>query len=465
MVQKSVALIILLLTLFSCYQDLPQKPKLNNPFDPQNHPDDLFYTQAILKGDSVIIHWHAISHTNLKQYHIYRQDVGIEDFVPIGQTQDTVWIDTAIESGHSYQYAVTAENMQQQQTDPGYIVPAVVHTTPVLIVNDGQNMLFGRNVAITIQAASAIEMWISISPAFSDGDWQPFHSPASYMLPNKNGWYVIYVKVKYPDQTISDVVKDSIFVDVDSSPMVLIPAGDYYMGSNDNNSDRDEQPAHRVHIEAFWMDKYEVTNLWFVKFLNDGNGEHFRYGMKIVKNSDGTFSAIPEFENHPVIFVSYETARAYASWRGCTLPTEAQWERAARGKVNRDYPWGDDIAMNQANFWGNNDPFEQNAPATTPVGFFDGQTHSGYATKSNINAYELYDMAGNVWEWCLDWYDANYYQNSPVNDPTGPTTGTTRVVRGGSWRDESYYCRVTARSFRQPYEARDNVGFRCVRPQ
>ncbi|MEE4312306.1 MAG: SUMF1/EgtB/PvdO family nonheme iron enzyme [candidate division KSB1 bacterium] len=250
---------------------------------------------------------------------------------------------------------------------------------------------------------------------------------------------------------------------VKTPPMVYIPAGEFVMGSRPGEGDGDEHPEHTVYLDAFWMDTYEVTNAQFAQFLTDGNAHRYNAEMQILDNGDGSYSPIEGFENHPVVFVSYSDADAYARWLGKSLPTEAQWERSARYNDHRIYPWGDLLESNIANYWRSGDPCDMNETGTTPVGYYDGSNHNGYQTKDGKSFSGIFDLSGNVWEWCLDWYKDNYYGSSPVENPTGPADGLFRVIRGGSWVDEAYYLRAACRSYRLPDASSAHVGFRCVK--
>ena len=248
--------------------------------------------------------------------------------------------------------------------------------------------------------------------------------------------------------------------------MVLIPAGTFQMGSTDEDAHDDEQPVHTVHLDAFFMDIYEVTNAQFKAFVDanpqwqkDNIDDQFHWGGYL---HDWTGTDYPAGQaDHPVVYVSWYAAMAYANWAGKRLPTEAEWEYAARGGLaGQKYPWGDTITAADANYW------DSNIQDTTPVG--------QYAA----NGYGLYDMAGNVWEWCLDAYDADFYaasENSrnpiaggePVqelreNFATIPTD-TSRVLRGGGWYNSAQALRVADRDWGSPTGAFSDFGFRCAR--
>lgn len=245
--------------------------------------------------------------------------------------------------------------------------------------------------------------------------------------------------------------------------MILIPAGWFEMGSNDGGSA--EKPMHRVYIDAFYIDYYEVTNEQFCRFLNEKGNQEENGGKWLnidsedclIEYSDGKYCPKSDYTNHPVLGISWYGARAYAKWAGKRLPTEAEWEKAARGGlVGKKRPWGDLISHDDANYasytagirlpTGGRDKWER----TSPVGSFPP------------NGYGLYDMAGNVWEWCSDWYDANYYKNSPERNPQGPLSDTYRVIRGGGWMNPAEYIRCSFRYRVAPTYTNPVLGFRCV---
>ena len=241
--------------------------------------------------------------------------------------------------------------------------------------------------------------------------------------------------------------------------MVLIPTGEFQMGSNDPEAENDEQPVHTVYLDAFYIDKYEVTNAQYKKFIDAKPRWRKKY-LYAPYLADWDGNNYPNGEaNRPVVHVNWYAAMAYAKWAGKRLPTEAEWEYAARGGlVGKKYPWGDDIDGSKANY-------DLKVSDTTRVG------------KYPPNGYGLYDMAGNVWEWCLDAYDPDFYSNSPRRNPIAghdniaqvtsnfSIVETPRVLRGGSWIYDPGSLRVTGRIWKVPSYASDDVGFRCARDQ
>jgi len=223
----------------------------------------------------------------------------------------------------------------------------------------------------------------------------------------------------------------------DSLPIVLIPAGTFLRGNNDGQYD--ERPEHTVYLDAFYMGKYEVTNAQYKIFI------------------DATEHPTPEYWNHPqynhpdqpVVHVSWYDANAYSEWADKCLPTEAEWEKAARGGlVRRRYPWGDEISYNDARY--------------DRIGGKDSWFMTAFVGSFAPNGYGLYDMAGNVSEWCADWYNEDYYKSSPERNPKGPGSGKYRVVRGGAWDSNEDELRISNRSAPAPEYSSATIGFRCV---
>jgi len=252
--------------------------------------------------------------------------------------------------------------------------------------------------------------------------------------------------------------------------MVYVPEGSFSMGID--GFDIDERPVHDVFVDEFWIDIYPVTNAQFARFLNEYRTKYPEEGTKIdqfIKLSaeeseidliENQYVANKEFEAHPVVHVTWYGADAYARFYNKRLPTEAEWEKAARGTDGRTYPWGNVMSGEYANFWDSGDPFDN---GTTPVGFFNGETRNGFKTENSISSFGTYDMAGNVREWVMDWYQRDYYSTSPERNPSGPASGTKKVARGGGYLFLPEDLRTTYRYSLPPDKATNFVGFRCVK--
>ena len=229
-------------------------------------------------------------------------------------------------------------------------------------------------------------------------------------------------------------------------PMVDIPAGCFNMGDHFGEAYSDELPVHNVCISAFEMDVHEVTNVEYEDCVFGGGCTEPSSWSSYMRTH---YYILPAYYEFPVIFVNWYQAEEYCTWAGKRLPTEAEWEYAARGGLaGKRYPWGDTISGTDANYWDSGDPWDND---TSEVEYY------------GPNGYGLYDMAGNVWEWVNDWYASNYYSVSPPNDPPGPLTGAYRVLRGGSWYGSTGYLRVAYRSGGNPGGVRYYLGFRCAR--
>lgn len=319
--------------------------------------------------------------------------------------------------------------------------------------------------------------------------------------------------------------------------MVLIPAGEFMMGDTFDEEFSWELPVHALYVDAFYMDRHEVTNQQYAAALNwawaqgnliavingvvyqHGSGTSFFYCDTTTSSQysgitwDGSvFGAAAGKEHYPMALVSWYGSAAYCNWRsaledkplcydlptwacdfgagGYRLPTEAEWEKAARGGTpGHRFPWSDQDTIQHArcNYYSSSGYSYDTSPTrdehpcwgmgsypnASPVRFFDGSLRyktdwnwpgspTSYQTASGANGYGLHDMAGNVWEWCHDWYSGTYYSSSPYNNPTGPASGSSRVLRGGSWNDYASYCRVASRGNDSPVTHHGRYGFRCA---
>jgi len=239
----------------------------------------------------------------------------------------------------------------------------------------------------------------------------------------------------------------------DGMVMVYVPGGEFEMGSTEG--DGDEQPVHTVALDAFWIDRTEVSNDQFAAFLNvQGNQEEGGVTWLdlededcLIEQVDGEFRPKSGYADHPVIEVTWYGAAAYCEWAGARLPTEAEWEYAARGPEGHIYPWGnEDPTCNLARY-------SECSGRTVLVGSLpDGASWCG-----------ALGLAGNVWEWVADWHDGDYYESSPSRNPLGPEEGDGRVLRGGSWIYDAGHLLSAYRGWEQPVSRFEDCGFRCAR--
>ena len=313
-------------------------------------------------------------------------------------------------------------------------------------------------------------------------DLKPTHSVASrnlgsfYMKVGKTDKALDYLQEAYKlnprdaelEKYLNQFKKPSVLNETTASSsssyanMVLIPAGEFQMGSSDGN--REEKPVHTVYVDAFYIDKYEVTNAQYKAFVDanpewrkDRTPRAYHTGYYLYEWNGNNYPSGKG--NHPVTHVSWYVAMAYSKWAGKRLPTEAEWEKAARGGLaGQKYPWGNSIDPSKANY-------DKDIGNTTAVG--------RYAP----NTYGLYDMTGNVWEWCLDAYHKDFYGRSPRRNPVSGSGDNIsniisnfadvknfRVLRGGSWFNTKRLVRVAFRFYFTPMSSYDTIGFRCVRP-
>ena len=254
-----------------------------------------------------------------------------------------------------------------------------------------------------------------------------------------------------------------------------VPAGAFRMGDNFSDGDPRERPVHVVELDAYYIAKFEVSNAQWRRFRDDSGyddpniwpaarvvpKDQVPYWTQANNHGGGTAGS----DDYPVQGVNWDSAVAYTHWLSAKtgkkyrLPTEAEWEKAARGADQRKYPWGNTIDRTLANFVG-----AQPYDTGMPVGTFDGSRRGDRETRSNASPYGALDMAGNVMEWCQDWYGRDYYASSPRKHPKGPESGAYRVVRGGSFFVEAFDLRTYARSAAWPsFQGHRMIGFRAVR--
>lgn len=250
---------------------------------------------------------------------------------------------------------------------------------------------------------------------------------------------ILRVKKKFPEDPELNALMVKVEVEKRKG-MVWVPAGEFFMGCNETveiQCESDEKPGRRVYLDAFHIDKFEVTVADYRKCVLAGTCKTPNTGGKCNWDHAGR-------EDHPINCVDWHQAYAYCKWAGRRLPTEAEWEKAARGTDGRKYPWGNNWDSSKANTW--------DAKQTVSVGSYS----------SGRSPYGAHDMAGNVWEWVHDRYDKGYYRSAPNRNSKGPSSGSARVVRGGSWAaGEARYARASARHTGSPGRRYGHFGFRC----
>lgn len=233
---------------------------------------------------------------------------------------------------------------------------------------------------------------------------------------------------------------DKIVSEKDGMTMVYVSAGEFEMGSEDGDSD--EKPLHVIYLDAYWIDQTEVTNSQYALCVLQGGCSKPYYEGSFTRDS---YYGSAAYDDYPVIWVNWNQANDYCTWAGRRLPSEAEWEKAARGTDKRIYPWGEGIDCSLANY---SDCLDD----TTAVGSYP----------EGASPYGVLDMAGNVWEWTADWYDKGYYSESPGSNPPEPSSGDYRVLRGGAWNFVDSYVRATYRYGLDPYYRGGIIGFRCA---
>ena len=263
-----------------------------------------------------------------------------------------------------------------------------------------------------------------------------------------------------PSPTPAFSAGDTMISENDGKVMVYVPAGDFLQGSAPTDPEaRDvEMPQRTVFLDAFWIDRTETTTAQYQQCVQDGACSP---PQDTSSRQRSFYFGNAEFANYPVIWVSWNMADAYCRWTGRRLPTEAEWEKAARGTDGRLFPWGNELpASSLANICDANCPYEW-ADRSLNDGYWD--TAPADAFPAGASPYGALNMAGNVWEWVADFYDPNYYQYAPPTNPTGPETVGTHILRGGSWQNAWAFVRTTTRDRETRFpENLYNVGFRCA---
>ena len=304
----------------------------------------------------------------------------------------------------------------------------------------------GDLMMITVQVSNDAGRTYTIFPRFLSGD-------VGEGLSSGAGKQILWDAGEDIPGMWSFLIKVRVTADDGTGPapplrMVLIPSGEFIMGSDIHRDD--ERPEHTVYVGAFYMDQYEMT--W---------GQYQQY-RELSRQDPSAGAGLGD--DHPVTDVSWFDAKACCEWMGKRLPTEAEWEKAARGSGGQKYPWGDGEPDQGGIYRANYDASGDGYGNTAPVGSFP----------EGVSPFGVYDMAGNVWEWVADWYGEGYYSSSPGSNPTGPASGTRWVLRGGSWRCAPDVLRAARRHDSSPTTTgfnyyptytRYGLGFRCAQDE
>ena len=300
----------------------------------------------------------------------------------------------------------------------------------------------GVDDAARVKVAMAAIQFNGVSGQLSfDAQHNPVKSAVVLQVKNKKVSYFTTVKPVASGNAANPThalgIGSTRISEKDGMKLMYVPEGNFKMGSDTGESY--EKPAHTVYLDAFWMDQTEVTNSMYAKCVNAGN---CHAPWDIISTTRSTYYGNSQFADYPVMYVDWNQANTYCQWAGRQLPTEAQWEKAARGTDGRTYPWGEGIDRQKAQYLG---------PDTAKVGSFP----------KGASPYGVLDMAGNVWQWAADWYSETYYGSSPDHNPAGPDSGQFRVLRGGSWGDNPNIVRTSNRDKDVPNDKGNNKGIRC----
>jgi formylglycine-generating enzyme required for sulfatase activity len=276
-------------------------------------------------------------------------------------------------------------------------------------------------------------------------------------------------KIPYPQSITQKLINDGY------GDLVYVPQGSFKSGDNFGDGESRETPVHTVYLDAYYVGKYEVTNAEWRRFRNDpgyDDPKYWPHGWVVPKDQNPYWTqernhggGTPRTDNYPVQGMNWDAATAYCNWisaktgKKYRLPTEAEWEKAARGTDQRRFPWGNTIDHSYANI-----DDSQEYDTGQLVGYYDGSKRGDFQTNNGASPYGAMDMAGNLMEWCSDWYSRDYYKNSPTSNPQGPETGSFRVLRGGCFFFEGQDSRTYGRSGAWPsVQAFRMIGFRVAR--
>lgn len=335
------------------------------------------------------------------------------------------------------------------------MIVSIVIALSVLLAGCGPGQLFGPTLTPT--ATSTITPTNTPTPT---NTLTPTHT--STTTPTSTITYTPTITATYTLTPIPTQITDDFGV-----PMALVPAGPFEMGGDvdfaleecekqyigcQRTSFEDREPIHTITLDTYYIDLYEVTNARYAECVDAGDCDLPRDSRSDTRSS---YYGDSQFDDYPLVYVSWYDAQTYCEWRNARLPSEAEWEKAARGEEGYIFPWGNEFDGTLANFCDSNCEYYQKN-----VDFDDGYVDTAPVGSYSANSYGLYDMAGNVWEWVSDWYDVYPGGNAEDSDDFGERY---RVVRGGSWYADVLSLMASSRGVYKPDLSNVNVGFRCVR--
>jgi formylglycine-generating enzyme required for sulfatase activity len=416
---------------------------LNNP-ETHGDPYKLDYE---ITDEAISLRWMDI--TGADSVAVYRKTKQDAEFGFIGWSNSQEYVDRPpVDKTYHYQVRAYRGSLQNDLLF-SVGVEAQGDLNDGTISEDLRQKFMEEDISLSDNASVSVE---------TDASWLIASGSKTYIARRQGDELNIYQKgIKAPPSQILEV--PYVF-----TKEVLIPAGEFQMGSDDG--EEDEKPEHPVDLNDFYIEAYEVTNALYRRFMAATGYTPPAYWDDPVFN-------LPE---HPVVGVSWSDAKAYCGWVGKRLPTEAEWEKAAHGgPEGKEYTWGDtwppppgvgnipDESARQAYIRFGGDPNK----LAIIEDYTDGYPYSAPVGEFSPNGYGLYDMVGNVWEWCADWYESGYYGESPKRNPRGPDSGAERVVRSSSWSDVHAFIksnlRVANRHKFIPDERGPLTGFRCAR--
>lgn len=340
--------------------------------------------------------------------------------------------------GSIFTYLVSKKLMEETDLDYSGFMKYLYDTYYLVQNHPGQSIPILKNGSIP-QTSYSIDYKTGITN-FSGLDFSELFN--KYVDGTEDIKENLNIEAKYLPVFISASGNPMTYDPYEPMTMLFVPEGEFTMGSDVNT---DEQPIHTVYLDSFWIDQTEVTNAMYAQCVTEGACT-VPHDSSSSTQDDYYYYGYSRFNNYPVIYVDWFQAMTYCEWAGGSLPTEAQWEKAARGNDDRKYPWGnEDPSCDRANILG-----------------CKADTASVGSYPAGASLYGVLDMAGNVWEWVSDWYGT--YPAGTVTNPQGPSSGEARVMRGGSWFDVTNDVRSSLRGGVTPSSNDYNIGFRCVLP-